>query len=390
MTLVTPGLAASTSPDSAQPGLSSPGLPRVVFQEPPLPWGPVLAGVSGLALCTALQLALGYRMRGVDLSIREAILSGAATWFPWVALAPLIFRICVWFPFDPGRWRRSVLAHLPACFAIGLLYSAMRWSASYVPWVDEKPFAFWRVAISHMYLWLLSYWVLVGVHEAWHNYQRFKQGELRASQLEARLAQAQLEVLKGQLHPHFLFNTLHAISTLIHKDPDSADEMVAQLSDLLRMTLANIGVQEVPLQQELEFLRRYLDIQQMRFQDRLRVVVDVPADTLDVKVPNQVLQPLVENAIRHGVDARRGEGLIEIRARAEGATLTLSVRDDGPGLRPEALKGGRAQGRGIGLSNTRARLRELYGPVSMLELANHPAGGTLVSLSIPLRRDALA
>jgi sensor histidine kinase YesM len=156
------------------------------------------------------------------------------------------------------------------------------------------------------------------------------------------------------------------------------------------MTLANIGVQEVPLQQELEFLRRYLDIQQMRFQDRLRVVVDVPAETLDVKVPNQVLQPLVENAIRHGVDARRGEGLIEIRARAEGATLMLFVRDDGPGLRPEALKGGRAQGRGIGLSNTRARLRELYGPVSMLELANHPAGGTQVSLSIPLRRDALA
>jgi two-component system, LytTR family, sensor kinase len=380
MTAFAPGAPPSTAPDP---------LPRVVFQEPRLPWGPVLAGVSGLALFTALQLALAYRMRGVDLSIREAILSGTATWFPWVVLAPLIFRICVWFPFDAGRWRSSVLVHLPACFAIGLLYSALRWSASYVPWVDEKPLIFTKVAITHLYLWLLSYWVLVGVHEAWHNYQRFKQGELRSSQLEARLAQAQLEVLKGQLHPHFLFNTLHAISTLIHKDPDSADEMVAQLSDLLRMTLANIGVQEVPLQQELEFLRRYLDIQQMRFQDRLRVVVDVPADTLDVKVPNQVLQPLVENAIRHGVDARRGEGLIEIRARAEGATLMLSVRDDGPGLRPDAMKG-RVQGRGIGLSNTRARLRELYGPLSILELANHPAGGTLVSLSIPLRRDALA
>jgi two-component system, LytTR family, sensor kinase len=369
----------------------TPGVPpRVLAREPGLPWGPILAGVTALALSTTIQLVLGYRMRGVELSIREAVLSGMVTWYPWLLLAPLIFKMCGWFPFDAGSWRRSMLAHLPACIAAGLIYSAMRWGASFSPWVDEKPLLFNRVAISHIYLWVLSYTVLVGVHEAWHNYQRFKQGELRASQLEARLAQAQLEVLKGQLHPHFLFNTLHAISTLIHKDPDSADEMVAQLSDLLRMTLANIGVQEVPLQQELEFLRRYLDIQQMRFQDRLRVVVDVPADTLDVRVPNQVLQPLVENAIRHGVDARRGEGLIEIRARANGETLTLSVRDDGPGLRPEAEKGARVQGRGIGISNTRARLKELYGPVSMLELANHPAGGTLVSLSIPLRRDLLA
>jgi two-component system LytT family sensor kinase len=349
-----------------------------------------MAGLSGLALFTAIQLVLSYQMRDMSLSLREALLSGAATWYPWVFLAPLIFRVCEWFPFDAGRWRTSFLVHLPACFVFGLLYSALRWCASFVPWVDERPLVYWKVTIAHLYLWLLSYWVLVGVHEAWHNYQRFKRGELRASQLEARLAQAQLEVLKGQLHPHFLFNTLHAISTLIHKDPDSADEMVAQLSDLLRMTLANIGVQEVPLQQELEFLRRYLDIQQMRFQDRLHVVVDVPPEMLDVKVPNQVLQPLVENAIRHGVDARRGEGLIEIRARAEGETLRLSVRDDGPGLKPESPNGVRALGRGIGLSNTRARLRELYGPVSMLELANHPAGGTQVSLSIPLRRDALA
>ena len=206
----------------------------------------------------------------------------------------------------------------------------MRWGLSFIPWVDEKPLVDRAVAVAHLYLWFLSYWMLVGVHEAWRNYHRFTQGELRASQLEARLAQAQLEVLKGQLHPHFLFNTLHAISTLIHRDPDAADEMVAQLSDLLRMTLANIGVQEVPLQQELEFLRRYLDIQQMRFQDRLQVIVDVPADTLDIQVPNQVLQPLVENAIHHGVDARRGDGLIEIRARAEGDML----RARGAGRRP--------------------------------------------------------
>lgn len=353
-------------------------------------WGPLFAGLSALAFFQTIQLLLAYRTRGFDLSYREAVLSAMVTWYPWALLAPAMFRLCRWFPIEPGTWKTSFLVHLPASVVFGLGWSVVRWASSYFPWVDEKPLELMKIFVAHGYMWFLAYWTLVTVHEAHHNYQRFREGELRASQLEARLAQAQLEVLKGQLHPHFLFNTLHAISTLIHKDPDSADEMVAQLSDLLRMTLANIGVQEVPLQQELEFLRRYLDIQQMRFQDRLQIVVDVPPETLDVKVPNQVLQPLVENAIRHGVDARRGEGLIEISARAEGETLRLFIRDDGPGLRPDALTGTRAQGRGIGLSNTRARLRELYGPLSILELANHPSGGTMVSLSIPLRRDAMA
>jgi two-component system, LytTR family, sensor kinase len=352
-----------------------------------LPWKPFAAVLSGLALFTTLQLILAYRWKMESLSIREAILSGAATWYPWALLAPLVFWVCKRFRFDGGPWWRSAAVHLPASFLFGGLWSVLRWSLSYIPWVDEKPLDLERVAVAHLYLWFLSYWILVGVHEAWRNYRRFTQGELRASQLEARLAQAQLEVLKGQLHPHFLFNTLHAISTLIHRDPEAADEMLAQLSDLLRMTLANVGVQEVPLQQELEFLRRYLDIQQTRFADRLRVIVDVPPETLDVQVPNQVPQPLVENAIHHGVDAHRGDGLVEIRARAEGDMLRLSVRDDGPGLKPAQSAAPKPIGSGIGLSNTRARLHELYGSNSALELANYPAGGTLVSLLIPLRRE---
>jgi two-component system LytT family sensor kinase len=364
------------------------GPSQLPVHAPHLPFAPLFASLAGLAAFTTIQLLVVYRTRGMTLSTSEAVLSGLATWLPWAVLGPPIFWLCRRFPFDGRRWITSFLVHLPASFVFGLLWSAIRWGFSYVPWVDERPLVYSKVAMAHLYLWFLSYWVLVGVHEAWHNYQRFKQGELRATQLEARLAQAQLEVLKGQLHPHFLFNTLHAISTLIHRDADAADEMLAQLSDLLRMTLANIGVQEVPLQQELEFLQRYLDIQQMRFQDRLRVVVDVPADTLDVRVPNQVLQPLVENAIRHGVDAQRGEGLVEIRARTEGQILHLTVRDDGPGIRTDAVNGTPQKGRGIGLSNTRARLRELYGSASMLGLANHPGGGAVVSLTIPLRRDA--
>jgi signal transduction histidine kinase len=379
--------------ETFMPHAPTAAMTRAASSSPPgperrLPIGPLLASLAGLAVFTTIQLLFVYRTRGMTLTMREAVFSGLATWLPWAVLGPMIFWLCRQFSFEGGRWATSFLVHLPASFLFGILWSVFRWSFSFVPWVDERPLVFTKVAMAHLYLWFLSYWVLVGVHEAWHNYQRFKQGELRATQLEARLAHAQLEVLKGQLHPHFLFNTLHAISTLIHRDPDAADEMLAQLSDLLRMTLANIGVQEVPLQQELEFLRRYLDIQQMRFQDRLRVVVDVPADTLDVRVPNQVLQPLVENAIRHGVDAQRGEGLVEIRARAEGQTLRLTVRDDGPGLAPDAGEKVPQRGRGIGLSNTRARLRELYGPASVLGLANHPAGGAVVSLTIPLRREA--
>jgi sensor histidine kinase YesM len=157
------------------------------------------------------------------------------------------------------------------------------------------------------------------------------------------------------------------------------------------MTLATIGIQEVPLQQELEFLARYLEIQKTRFQDRLEVILDIPPETLDVRVPNQVLQPIVENAIRHGIDARSGQGLIEIRARATDHMLELTVRDDGPGLRSEVrldLQQDNAprDGRGIGLANTRARLRELYGPASTLHLGNHPDGGAIVTLSLPLRR----
>jgi len=348
----------------------------------------MLTALAGLSLVTAIHILLSYYGRGIRVSVREALFSGVATWYAWALLAPLVFQLCRRFPFEAATWRRSFLVHVPASLACGGLYSLARWAASYVPWVDARPspYLFWFV--SHFYVWFLSYWLLVGLDQARHNYQRFRERELRASQLEAKLAQAQLEVLKIQLHPHFLFNTLHAISTLIHKDPDAADEMVAQLSDLLRMTLASIGVQEVPLRQEMEFLQRYLDLQQMRFQDRLHVDLDVPRDLLDSQVPNQILQPLVENAIRHGVDARSERGVIAIGARATEHTLFLTVRDDGPGIDRQAMADSVRDGRGIGLANTRARLRELYGPASTLQLANHPEGGTLVTLSIPLRRAA--
>lgn len=334
--------------------------------------------LTGLSLFTALHMFVVYRER-MPIGWGEAIASGFATWYPWLVLAPGVFWLAQRFQFDPERWRWSFLVHLPAGFLFGVLHGLLRSAVG--PLVDSKPIPTVKIIIGQLLLTVLSYWVMVTAYQALSYYRRYRERELRASQLEARLAQAQLDLLRMQLHPHFLFNTLHAISTLIHRDPDAADEMVSQLSDLLRVTLDNIGKQEVTLREELDFLQRYIDIQQTRFQDRLHVTLDIQSDTLDAHVPNQVLQPLVENAIRHGLDGRAGGGTIEIQSRAAGEALQLTVRDDGSGLHAN----GRAVQEGIGLANTRARLRQLYGPSAALDLADRSEGGTQVTLVIPQR-----
>ncbi len=186
-----------------------------------------------------------------------------------------------------------------------------------------------------------------------------------------------------QLQPHFLFNTLHAISTLMHRDVEAADRMLARLSDLLRLTVDKIGVHEVSLKEELEFLRSYLQIEQTRFQDRLTVRFDIEPETLDARVPNLILQPLVENAIRHGVVPRTSPGRIEVTARRWDGDLHLTVRDDGPGI-PGGPPGSEGAGRnGLGLANVRARLTRRYGSAGRLELRNHPEGGLVVSVTFP-------
>jgi two-component system, LytTR family, sensor kinase len=343
-------------------------------------WSLFVLSLTVLSLFTALHLWMLYRLRA-PIGWQEAVLSGFATWSPWLVLGPGLFWLSQRFPVEPSRWVLSLAVHAPAGVVFAVLHGLLRSTIS--PWVDPEPVPVTRIIVGEMLLMYMAYLAFVAVDQAVQNYRRFSERELRASQLESKLAQAQLEVLRMQLHPHFLFNTLHAISTLIHRDPEAADDMLTQLSDLLRMTLDNIGVQEVSLREELEFLRRYLDIQQMRFQDRLRVTIDAPSDTLDARVPNQALQPIVENAIRHGLDGRAGGGAIEIRARGTDSMLQVSVRDDGPGLRAD---GRPANPDGIGLANTRARLQQLYGPLATLDLTNHARGGMVVTLLIPQER----
>ncbi|MGE5744284.1 MAG: sensor histidine kinase, partial [Gemmatimonadota bacterium] len=196
-----------------------------------------------------------------------------------------------------------------------------------------------------------------------------------------------LQALAMQLRPHFLFNTLNAIAELIHEDPDAAERMVGRLADLLRRTLETDGSAEVPLATELELVDRYLDIQAVRFQDRLRVRWEVAGDVRAAWVPAMILLPLVENAVRHGVSARPGPGEVGIRARREADTLRLEVWDDGPGLDPSAQ---RAPRRGIGLANTQARLAQLYGATHRFELVDGAPTGLVVRVSLPFRAERVA
>ncbi|HEY7475161.1 MAG TPA: histidine kinase, partial [Vicinamibacterales bacterium] len=222
------------------------------------------------------------------------------------------------------------------------------------------------------------YWSIVAAAHGFAYYRSGRERELRESQLEARLAEARLQLLKMQLHPHFLFNTLNTIAELLHEDADAADRMIAGLSDLLRATLDAGNVDEVDLEAELRLLSRYLEIQQARFGDRLRVRIDAGPAERGALVPFLVLQPVVENAIRHGLAARADAGKIDVRAIRRGGTLVIDVEDDGAGVEDaERVRDG------VGLGNTRARLQALYGSGQSLEVTGGPGLGTLVRVTIP-------
>jgi two-component system LytT family sensor kinase len=245
----------------------------------------------------------------------------------------------------------------------------------------------WTTYIQRQYLtnldWaLMTYAAIAGLGYAL-GFQRESQARaIKEAYLEARLAEARLKTLEAELHPHFLFNTLHAISTLIHLQPDAADRMISRLSDLLRITFARSGAARIPLQEELEFLQKYLEIEQTRFQDRLTVAFDIDPDTLDAEVPRMILQPLVENAIKHGVAPRNGPGTIRIVAARDAESLRLEVRDNGVGL----SGGARAKLHGgVGLANTRDRLECLYGAAHVLEFLEAGEGLT-VQIRIPFSR----
>jgi signal transduction histidine kinase len=302
----------------------------------------------------------------------------------WILLVPLIASIARRLPIEAGPGPIRVLAHLAASvvLSVGAL-ALLDLSDRLLHWTllmgaPDSLISNLQYTIIHLHLGVGIYWVILGGVHATRYYTRFREGELRAAQLETQLAQAQLQALRAQLHPHFLFNTLNSIAVLMHRDVPGAEQMLHRLSGLLRITLEHAATQEVPLHEELEFLRLYLDIEQTRFRDRLTVTVEVAPEALDVPVPYMLLQPLVENALQHGIGQRTEGGHLEIHATATNGMLSIVVRDDGPGLSADG-----AGREGIGLSNTRGRLERLYGAHYRFTLRNLEAGGVEVDLGIP-------
>jgi len=313
-----------------------------------------------------------------------------AIWLAWVALAPVALWLRRRRPLERGALKSALPAHLVAVLLLCAAHSGVVLLMMWLVMSAGQPFTDQSLIALLTYWWVrdlpfcaLFYCLILGIDSALDYYRQFRERELRASQLEAQLAQAQLQMLKMQLHPHFLFNTLNGITGLVRDhDNAAAVQMLVGLSDLLRQTLDNAGKQEVRLCEELEWLELYLKLQQIRFSDRLQVSVDAAPETLEALAPNLITQPLVENAIRHGLAPRATPGLVSLSARRVNGRLELRVCDDGVGL-PEGWR--MASGKGVGLLNTEARLRQLYGADFRLEARNRQQGGVEVLLDIPFR-----
>jgi sensor histidine kinase YesM len=302
----------------------------------------------------------------------------------WSALTPIAYELGRRFTFDRSSWRRSLLVHLLAGIALTFLSAIIVVALDpLVTWTTTEPHVPMRAhMLSRALLDLQRYWYVVLITQAIDYYGKYRERELVSSQLEAQLANAQLDVLKSQLEPHFLFNALNSIAALARNDGPAAENMTLQLADLLRASLDAAGVHEVTLRQELQFLQKYIDIQQTRFQDRLRVETNVDPVVLSALVPNLILQPLVENAIRHGIAPRRDPGVIRLSVWRDPDDLWIEVRDNGVGL-PRGR--GNLPVEGVGLRNTRARLTQLYNDDHMLVLDDAPGGGCCTRIRLPYR-----
>lgn len=302
-------------------------------------------------------------------------------------LTPLILWLARRFRIERHNWPRRLTIHVVAGVLIALVLALGHVALDMIfvgRYHSTSVFDLFRMAFGMFDKEMLVYWFLVLMSHAFDYHSRYQRGELKAAQLQTQLAQAHLQALRMQLHPHFLFNTLNTISELIYRDPRAAEQMITQVSDMLRLSLDKIGVQEVSLQQELEFLKKYLEIEQTRFAERLKVRMEIHPDTLHACVPNMILQPLVENAVRHGIAPRAAGGSIEIRTRRDDGMLSMEVRDDGHGLSKKSEKTS-SGGAGVGLANTRARLEHLYGAMHRFELSTSPGHGLTVSMAIPFR-----
>jgi two-component system, LytTR family, sensor kinase len=344
----------------------------------------IFAAWTVFGLLLANQSYIQTLLRGRQMPWIVALRPGLLEAFLWALTTVAIFWLTRRFPLERGRVLRGIAVHLVAAVVIALARAGVMvvlgW---YVPWVGRRIFIpqFWGTSSQN----LLFYALLLGIGHLVLYYRRYREREQAAERLARGLTEARLQALKMQLQPHFLFNTLNAISALIPAEAKAARRMLAHLGDLLRSTLEHEETQEVTLREELAFLQPYLEIEQARMGDRLTVSMNVAPETLDARVPHLILQPLVENAVRHGIATRIEPGRVEISASRgpDDRFLELEIRDDGRGVDRDNEVRTR---RGVGLTNIRSRLEQLYGAEHRFRLVNRGEGGVLVQISVPFRR----
>ena len=354
----------------------------------------------GLTCFATYMAALLTRSNGREPVVADLLALNAAFWIGWALLSLPIIALCQRVRIERRAWKRPAVIHLvAACLFVAVHIGfttvarihtmqhtmvkraqAEGWPAPIISWPTEYSRSFFQ-----FFDWeLLAYGAIAGMSHAVFFSRESARRQLQTAQLEKHLVEAQLQTLQRQLQPHFLFNTLHAISALMHRDVDSADRMLTRLSDLLRMTLDTLGQPQITLKDEVDFLRKYLQIEQTRLGDRLTVHWEIDGETLDCLVPNLVLQPLVENAIKHGIARKSESGNLRIRSRREGQMLWMEVEDDGSGPSEMGLQ---SLNTGIGLSNTRARLSHQYGANYRFEFHKR-TGSFAVVIALPWKAEA--
>ncbi|HVT73606.1 MAG TPA: histidine kinase [Lacunisphaera sp.] len=336
-----------------------------------------------VGLAFASQFYLSSTLLGRTVTWGQAISYSLGDWYVWAVLSLPILVIARRFPPEAGAPWRTAGIHLLAAIVVSLVYVVVRALVGQVHGLlIDEPVAFGEVFRPLLFKTfpfnLLIYGVIISASHAVDYYRKYHERTVHTLELEKHLAEARLQALLRQLKPHFLFNTLNGIASLMHSDVDAADRMLVRLGELLRLTMSHPGQPLSPLREEIAFIEKYLEIERIRFRDRLTVDYAIDAAALDTPVPSLLLQPLVENAIRHGIEPHPRPGRIELSARRTPAGLELAVRDNGGGEPP----GGFTR-TGIGLGNTRARLDELYGGRQRFELANHPDGGLVVRVLLP-------
>jgi LytS/YehU family sensor histidine kinase len=355
----------------------------------------VFAAATVLGLFSTLQ---AYRLSSInlrypmDIEVGKLLLLNLVYWYIPASLASVIFRLGHRFRLDGAHRIRALGVHFFAAVSYSVIHCACMVGMRFLLWDSggKAPTVAWTLYLQRRYLenldfTLMTYTTVLGLSYALHYSRESQARAVKEAQLETRLVEARLRTLQAELQPHFLFNTLHAISSLVHTNPDGADRMISRLSDLLRLTFDRSGAPRISLQEELEFLQKYLEIEQTRFHDRLTVRFEIDPETLDAEVPRLILQPLVENAIKHGISPKPGAGLVQIATKKQGDNLWIEVSDNGVGL----SAGARAQLRsGVGLSNTRDRLECLYGEAHRIEFSDDTRG-LAVRLQFPFQQAAL-